>query len=106
VTVALLWLGLFAATAVTDWLSAKWVDSVGRRRRAFISAVHEAIGLIAGFSIYTWTHDAWMIVPCVLGAWTGSYLAGDSEPLDPVFVQAVHDAMEIVNDRANLESSL
>lgn len=100
----LIWVGLFAATALTDWLSAKWVDSTNRINRAHISAVHEGIGLIAGFSIYTWTHDFWMIVPCVIGSWFGSYWAGAEEPLDPAFVQAVHDAIEMVNEKAASES--
>src|SRR5258706_1689913 len=104
--IVLIWLGLFAATAITDWLSAKWVDSVSRVRRAHISAIHEAIGLIAGFSIYTWTHDAWMIIPCVIGAWFGSYYAGVEDTLDPAFVDAVHQAIELINDRTVSESEM
>ena len=97
---ALLWIGLFGSTAVTDWLSARWADTTSRIRRAHLSAVHEAVGFIAGFTIYLWTQSIWTIIPCVLGAWFGSYFAGiDREELDPAFVQAVHDAVELVIDR-------
>lgn len=100
----LLWIGLFAATALTDWLAVKWVDSTNRIRRANLSAIEEAIGLIAGFSIYALTQDFWMIIPCILGSWFGSYWAGAEEPIDPAFVQAVHEALEIVQEKAASES--
>ena len=99
----LIWLGLFAATATTDWLEAKWVDTSSRFRRANLSMIHEALGFVAGFVVYTWTQDIWTIIPCLAGAWFGSWLAGVEEPLDPAFVQAVHDAMELVNERAASE---
>lgn len=100
----LLWIGLFLASAFEDWLSAKWVDSTNRFNRAHISAIHETIGLVAGFSIYAYTGNFWMIIPCVLGSWFGSYWAGVEEPLDPAFIQAVHEAVEMVQERAASES--
>lgn len=79
-TKALIWLGLFAATAITDWLSARWTDAPNARVRASLSAVHEMVGLVAGFTIYSVFHDWSMIVPCVLGAAAGSYWAGVDKP--------------------------
>jgi hypothetical protein len=75
VTIAI-WVGLFAATAFVDWLSARWVDARTRTRRANISAIHEATSLVAGFTVFALYQDPWMIVPCVAGAWAGSWLAG------------------------------
>jgi len=102
---ALLWIGLFAATALTDWLGAKWTDSFSRLSRAHLSAIHEGVGFLAGFTIYTWTQSVWTIIPCVIGAWFGSYWASiDREELDPAFIQAVHDAVELVIDRESRSS--
>jgi len=102
---ALLWFGLFAATAFTDWLAAKWVDSASKWTRAHLSAVHEAVGFLAGFTVFTWTQSVWTIVPCVIGAWFGSFWAGvDREELDPAFIQAVHDAVELVIERESNDS--
>ena len=71
-----IWLALFAATALADWLAAKWADAPTRVRRANISAVHELVTLIAGFTVFAVFKEASMIVPCVAGAWIGSFLAG------------------------------
>ncbi|SRR6266496_272995 len=95
----LIWLGLFVATALTDYLSAKWVDSGSPKRRAHISAIHEAVGFAAGFTVYAWQHDIWMILPCVAGAWVGSYFAGVEDAVDPHLIEAIHDAVELVLDR-------
>jgi len=95
----LLWIGLFAATALTDWLSAKWIDSASLSRRANISAIHEAVGILSGFTIYAWQHDALMIIPCVAGAWVGSYLAGIEEPIDPALLTAIEDAVILALDQ-------
>jgi len=98
-TTIFLWLGLFVGTALTDWLSAKWADSTNVIRRANISAIHEAVGFFAGFFVYTVTKDFWLIVPCVAGAWLGSYLAGVEDAIDPALIDAIHDAVELVLDR-------
>ena len=101
----LIWLSLFAASVGLDWLAAKWTDSLSRIKRAHISAIHEAVGFLAGFTVYTWTQSVWTIIPCVLGSWVGSYIAGvDRDELDPAFVQAVHDAVELVIDRETRNS--
>lgn len=98
--IALVWLGLFVATALTDWLSARWVDTLSASHRAHLSAIHEAVGFLAGFTVFTWTKSIWTIVPCVAGAWVGSWLAGvEREELDPAFVDAVADAVALINDR-------
>lgn len=97
--IVLIWLALFAATALTDWLSAKWVDSGSPLRRANISAIHEAVGFLAGFTVYTWTHDVWTIIPCVIGAWFGSWLAGIEDAVDPALLQVIHDSIELVLER-------
>lgn len=97
---SLIWLGLFAASVLLDWLAAKWTDTLSRVRRAHISAIHEAVGFAAGFTVFTWTQSVWTIIPCVLGSWVGSYVAGvDRDELDPALVEAVHDAVELVLDR-------
>lgn len=83
-TKVLIWLGLFGATAVTDWLSARWVDAATPKQRAALSAVHEAVGFLAGFTVFAVYRDLWMAVPCVLGAWVGSYFAGVAQPPDAV----------------------
>jgi len=83
-TKALVWLGLATATALTDYLSAKWVDATSGKVRALLSAVHEAVGLVAGFTIFTVYHDWSMIVPCVVGAAVGSYFAGVANAPDAV----------------------
>lgn len=98
--IVLIWVGLFAITAVCDWISAKWVDSMTPLRRAHLSAVHEALGFAAGFTVYTWTRSIWTIIPCIAGAWLGSYLAGvDRGELDPEFVEAVSDAVALTLDK-------
>jgi hypothetical protein len=80
VTKALLWLALFSATAVLDWLSARWTDAPSRVKRAHYSALHEAVGYLAGFATYTLFKDITLAVPCILGAWLGSYLGGVDRP--------------------------
>lgn len=96
---ALIWVALFAATAVMDLLAAKWSDSLTKLHRANISAVHEAVGFLAGFTVYNWTHSVWTIIPCIAGAWVGSWWAGDVKPeLDPEFVDAVADAVALANE--------
>ena len=79
-----MWVGLGGATALTDYLSARWVDAPNARMRAALSAVHEAVGLVAGFTIFAVYRDWSMIVPCVIGAAVGSYFAGVSRPQDAV----------------------
>lgn len=76
VTSALIWLGLFAAALLSDLLAAKWTDAPTRLYRANISAVHEALNITAGFTIFALYQDPWMLVPCVAGAWCGSFVAG------------------------------
>lgn len=73
--IVLLGLGLLLATVTTDYLAARWVDARGINR-AHIAALHEAVAMTAGFTVFTFTRSAWMILPCVLGAWLGSFLAG------------------------------
>lgn len=75
-TKAAIWLALFAAAAASDWLAARWADASTRWRRANISAVHEAVGLVAGFTVFAVYQELMMIVPCVVGAWVGSFVAG------------------------------
>ena len=104
---ALIWLALFAATAATDFLAARWVDARSAWTRAGISAVHEAVGFVTGFTVFTWTQDIWMVVPCACGAWLGSYFAGKAQPteaLDPAFLEAVHQALEVVQAQAEKEA--
>jgi hypothetical protein len=83
-TKLLVWIGLASATAATDYLSARWVDASSARARAALSAVHEAVGLVAGFTIFALYRDWSMIVPCVLGAAIGSYWAGVASTPDAV----------------------
>ena len=104
--IVLIWIGLFAATAVTDYLSAKWVDSGSPIRRANISALHETIGLVSGFTVYAWRDDVWLVIPCVLGAWVGSFLAGvDRQEVDPQLLEAVTDAVQLVLDERRLDEN-
>lgn len=71
-----LWIALLASTAVTDYLAARWVDAVTARRRAVLSGIHEAVGFLAGFAVFTAYKDITLAIPCILGAALGSYLAG------------------------------
>ena len=98
---AVIALGLFVATAATDWLSARWTDAATPTQRAWLSAVHEAVGMLAGFTVFAVFRDLWMAVPCVLGAWVGSRFAGVTRPeVDPTLVQAVQEALEVLNAQA------
>jgi len=72
----LLWLLLLAGTAATDYLAARWVDATTAPRRAMFSAVHEAVGFAAGFAVFTAYQDITLAIPCILGAYLGSLLAG------------------------------
>lgn len=72
----LLWAGLLAGTAATDYLAARWVDAATAQKRALFSATHEAVGFLAGFAVFTAYQDLTLAIPCILGAYLGSLLAG------------------------------
>lgn len=97
-TKALIWAALFLSTALTDWLSARWADAGDADRRAWLSAIHEAVGFAAGFYVFVYAKDVWMAIPCVAGAFLGSKLADVTRPkeVDPAFEQTVRDVVELV----------
>ena len=80
----IIWLGLFGATAATDWLATRWTDAATPKQRAWLASVHEAVGVVAGFTVYTIYKSLWMAVPCIIGAWIGSFYGGVSKPADSI----------------------
>jgi hypothetical protein len=68
-------LGVFLATAATDYCWAQYQMASAERRSVDGANASAAIVVIGGLTLLAIVASPWMIIPEAAGAWAGSYIA-------------------------------
>lgn len=71
----MMWLLVFTATVIADFLWAQWAIACNARRAVPASLYSAGILFCSGFTIVEYTHDAVLLIPAALGALVGTWLA-------------------------------
>lgn len=71
--------GTFLAMAALDFVWTKYTYSVTKKYPHWASGWASAIALLAGAAQIAYTKNPWLLIPAVLGAYAGTYLAVEWE---------------------------
>jgi len=66
---------LFVAYFVYDLLYAKWTEYVVTKRPYLAAHASVGIYLIGSWGIILYVANPWLLIPIILGAWLGTYVA-------------------------------
>lgn len=66
---------VFTATAAADFAWTKYMLHVAAKRPHWSAVWSAAIIGLGAISVYSYAHDPWLILPALLGAYCGTYLA-------------------------------
>lgn len=67
--------GVFAALFVLDFVFARYTKSIGDLRAMPASSYAAVIVVLNGAAAVGYVHEPWLLVPAMLGAFTGTWLS-------------------------------
>lgn len=68
-------LAVCAAMAVCDWCWTRYTQAVAEKRAATAAWWSAAIIGIGAFGVVSYVEDKRLVIPALIGAWIGTYLA-------------------------------
>jgi hypothetical protein len=68
------WLAIFLIVALTDIVWARYISCAAQGKRLGGSVYAVIITLMGGFTMTSYVHDLWLLVPAGAGAFVGTYL--------------------------------
>jgi hypothetical protein len=74
-------IGVFIALFLLDFVWAKYTYAMTERRRVMSAGLASVLILLSGGAAIGYTSDPWMLIPAMLGAFVGTWVAVATEEL-------------------------
>lgn len=69
------WVLVFTATVIADFIWARWSAECAAKRASSAAVYGGLIIVCSGFVTVEYVNDHWLLIPAVLGAGVGTYIA-------------------------------